>query len=219
MKKINGILMSEDECYQEHYRLIYHALRPFLYGDTGVDPEDLISEGKIGFIKAYRNFDDSLGYKFSSYAIRIIKFEAMRYIRDKGKSVKHPRTAIELANRINAAGLEEFSLKDIAVKFNTSEKDVEIALETMKVVDSLNASVFQDSEKVTMLDQLGNEEDFTAVYVKDFLESLNGDERQIINMRLEDRTQREIGNAVGVSQIQISRKLKSIGEKYLEYVV
>ncbi|MFA1819027.1 sigma-70 family RNA polymerase sigma factor [Virgibacillus oceani] len=220
MKLINGELLSEDECYQKHYRLIYKTLRPFLptAKNVGMDQEDLISEGKIGFLKAYRRFDSSLGYRFSSYAIRTIKFEALRFIRDKGKIVRFPRTAIELANKINVAGLEGCTEKEIAEKMNVPAKDVEIAMLSRMDVDSVDQTVFDENEKVTLLDRLGSEADYSVVFVNDFIDRLNPDEQTIIDMRMKGFQQRIISEKLGVSQVWISRQLKQIGERYLEQV-
>ena len=66
----------------------------------GIDYEDLYSCGCVGLIKAADNFDPSLGYKFSTYAVPVILGEIKRIFRDTG-AIKVSRSLKELGLRIN----------------------------------------------------------------------------------------------------------------------
>jgi RNA polymerase primary sigma factor len=221
IKKINGELLSEEECYRKHKRLIPLALRTSLpvARNAGLDPDDLISEGNIALIKSYRNFDDSKGYKFSTYAVKNIRLQGLKFLRDHSKTVKHPRRALELANKINSADYEELSKKEIAEKLNVSVKNVQLAFSSMMQEESLQKVVSDENEKMTLLDQMGMRADYTEVYVNDFIASLEPIEQNIVKMRLEDNTQSEIGRKMGYTQPHIGRLNKRIGEKYLKYVM
>ena len=54
----------------------------FVYGE---DAEDLMQIGYVGLIKAIKGFDESKGYKFSTYAVPMITGEIKSQLRDQGK--------------------------------------------------------------------------------------------------------------------------------------
>jgi len=54
------------------------------FRDRGVDFEDLVQIGTIGLIKAVRNFDTSVGTRFSTYAVPMIMGEIKKFLRDDG---------------------------------------------------------------------------------------------------------------------------------------
>jgi len=210
--------MSEDECYRQHKNLIYAALKTIMpsANKTGVDTEDLVSEGGIGLIKAYRNYDDSLGYRFSVYATRTIRGAALHFLRGS-RIIKPPRTIYEIASKINVGELNDHPVEVIAAKLNEPKKEIELALQSMTNLNSLQMIISDDdNEKMTLLDRIGVEDDQSVIYVNDFLSSLEPLEKNVIDMRLRDLTQSEIGKRVGFSQMQASRIIKQIGKKYLE---
>ena len=86
MKKIigkNGEIreMRLEEAFKENQGLIWNLA----YKKAHNDPQvlyDLFQEGCIGFIKAYRRYDASKGYNFSTYAVPTILGEITRCLRD-----------------------------------------------------------------------------------------------------------------------------------------
>ncbi|WP_096269377.1 sigma factor [Paucisalibacillus globulus] len=217
MKRINGEWLSEEECFQKHGKLVFVGLRKLLpiARKIGVDPEDLISEGKIGLIQAYRKFDDSLGFKFSTYAARAVYGNAMRFIQDKSKTIKFSRKYWEVANRIRREDLIELPKMEIAERLGVSEKLVEGALASVTSVHSLNKNSFEDNDVATLEEFIGTQADFTGVIVHQFISGLKPREREIIELRLLGKGQVEISQEVGVTQTHVSRILKGIGKQYL----
>ncbi len=80
----NGDQMAKDELILHNMRLVAHVAKR--YQGSEEDPEDLISIGTIGLIKAVSTFDRDYGSRFATYAIRCIDNEMLMYFRSKKKS-------------------------------------------------------------------------------------------------------------------------------------
>jgi len=73
------------------------------YQGSGLDLEDLITEGNIGLIKAAERFDDTLGFKFISYAVWWIRQSILQGISEQSRVVKLPLNQIGNINKIKKA--------------------------------------------------------------------------------------------------------------------
>ena len=67
------------ELIQHNLRLVVYIARKF--DNTGVDPDDLISVGTIGLIKAINSFKLDKNIKLATYASRCIENEILMYLR------------------------------------------------------------------------------------------------------------------------------------------
>lgn len=68
---------------EQHFGLVHFALKRYAQrGLQRADWEDLLQVGKIGLLKAIRNFDPSKGYSFSTFAVSCIKWEAWAHLRN-----------------------------------------------------------------------------------------------------------------------------------------
>lgn len=81
-------LQNSDETAREklilhNMRLVAHVVKR--YGSSAEDPEDLISIGTIGLLKAVNTFHPDKGSKFSTYAIRCIENEILMFFRSRKK--------------------------------------------------------------------------------------------------------------------------------------
>ena len=72
----NGDLTARDKLIRHNLRLVAHIAKKYYATDT---PEDLISTGSIGLIKAVNTFDPARGIKFSTYASRCIENAILTY--------------------------------------------------------------------------------------------------------------------------------------------
>jgi RNA polymerase sigma-B factor len=193
---------------------------------------DLMQVASLGLVKAVDRFDPERGTGFSSYAVPTIVGELKRYFRDLGWSVHVPRGAQELALKVEEAQQELTArsgrpptINELAEFMELSIEDVLDALETAAAHHSvsLDAPRPDDEGDSTSLAEMFGEEDERYELVDDTLtiESamrfLSARERRVITLRfVEDLTQSQIAEEVGVSQMQVSRILRGALERLRE---
>jgi len=187
------------------------------YAFRGLETEDLCQIGSIGLIKAIKNFDPSYKVCFSTYAVPMIAGEIKRFLRDDGM-IKVSRSHKELALRIKKARQRltfrlgrEPGIGEIAGELGVEEEEIVLALEAVRPHLSLYAPVGAEDGDLLIRDRVESGVDESAlaldrVLVKNALDQLEGRERQIIIQRyFLDRTQTEVANSLGISQVQVSR--------------
>lgn len=83
-------IKDQNSLVLENQRLVYYYAQKYRHLSWY---EDIVQEGKIGLVKAVRNFDPvKAGGNFSVYAGRCITGEIKHYIRDKIDVIRSPRT-------------------------------------------------------------------------------------------------------------------------------
>ena len=167
-------------------KLVEHNLRLVVYiarrfTNTGVDLDDLISVGTIGLIKAVSSFSMDKNVKLATYASRCIENEILM----------HLRRTTKLKNEIS---FDE--------PLNTDWEGNELVLSD--VMGTEGDVVYKKIENSVEFDLL-----------KEALTKLNGRERSIMELRyglngLEEKTQKEVADLMGISQSYISRLEKKI---------
>lgn len=91
--------MTPEELFQKNLNLVYHTYhRYFKRLGLGSHYDDLIQEGMLGLWRACLDFDESLGYAFSTYAVATIRGAMNRYRRDKINAIRIPRSVWENGN-------------------------------------------------------------------------------------------------------------------------
>jgi RNA polymerase sigma-B factor len=195
------------------------------YQRSGEPFEDLLQVASLGLIKAIDRFDPTREIAFSSYAVPTILGEIKRYFRDRTWAVRVPRGLQELSMRVDrmVGELSEElhrspSVKEIAAGVGASEEEV---LEALQAGGAYRAVSFEapnggsGDDGATIADSVGFDEggfghaEERAV-LDVLLESVSDREREVLRMRFEeDMTQAEIGAAIGVSQMQISRIIRT----------
>ena len=177
-------------------------------------------------MKAIDRFDPGRGLAFSSFAVPTILGELRRYFRDSGWSVHVPRTAQERALAVDKAikalssgASPTPSVETIAQYLEWSVEDVLAALEARAGhhAASLDEPVDRSpgGEPITLLDTFsriddGYERVEAQLALADAMRQLPETTRTIIALRFtEELTQAEIGQRVGVSQMQVSRVLRA----------
>jgi RNA polymerase sigma-B factor len=195
------------------------------YQRSGEPFDDLLQVASLGLIKAIDRFDPEREIAFSSYAVPTILGEIKRYFRDRTWSVRVPRGLQELSMRVDRAVgrlSEELrrspAVKEIALAVSASEEEV---LEALQAGGAYRAVSFEapngggGDEAATIADSVGIDEDgFDRAEERAVLDvllaSVDEREREVLRLRFEnDMTQAEIGVAVGVSQMQISRIIRT----------
>jgi RNA polymerase sigma-B factor len=186
--------------------------------------DDLLQVASLGLVKAVDRFDTSRGTAFSSFAVPTILGELKRYFRDLGWSVHVPRGAQEQAlkveeaqQRLTAQTGRPPSVQDIAQFMELSVENVLEALETAAAHHSSSLDVPRDDgegESGTLGDAFGAEDHGyelvdANVTIAAAAKHLSPRERRVLSLRfVEDMTQTQIAEVIGVSQMQVSRILR-----------
>lgn len=186
--------------------------------------EDLTQVAAVGLIKAIDRFDERRNVVFSSYAVPTILGELKRHFRDHTWSVRVPRDLQELALRVDRAvtrlsvGRRAPSVGEIAEAVRASEEQVLEALEAAGAyrAGSLDAPRGGQGEQEgeSVADSLGEEDGgFRLAEERALLAPLllriSARERLVLQLRFgQDMTQAEIGERIGVSQMQVSRLIR-----------
>ena len=202
------------------------------YRATPEPLEDLIQVASLGLVKALDGFDPERGESFNAYAAPTILGELRRHFRDRVWELRLPRRLQDraMAVREAAAALSEElgrtpAVSRIAERLELSEEEV---LETLQA-DSARRTLSldgpggrKDEEPEPMIEAIGGQEaGYERVEVQLAAEGtpLTERERTVLRLRFEDDlTQREIGRRLGVSQMQVSRIMRTALCKILEAV-
>lgn len=194
--------------------------------------DDLLQVASLGLVKAVDRFDPSRGTAFSSFAVPTILGELKRYFRDLGWSVHVPRGAQEMALRVEDA-YQKLTVKNgrapsvgvLAEYTELSIEDILEGLETAAAHHSVSLDAPHDDGEGgsgTLADTFGEDDErFELVEASATIaaaaRSLSARERRVIILRfVEDRTQTQIAEIIGVSQMQVSRILRAALEKLRE---
>lgn len=181
------------------------------------ESDDLFQLGAIGLIKAVRRFDLDYGVEFSTYAVPMIVGEIKRFLRDDG-TIKVSRSLKELARRAGAAMERngEMTVGQLAAELGVGPERITEALEAVRRPDSIDRSITDgDGRPVMLMDTIAGddreEELLTRICLRQAIMDLPGRDRVIIVMRyFGGKTQSEVADVLGLSQVQVSRLEKKI---------
>jgi RNA polymerase sigma-B factor len=185
--------------------------------------EDLVQIAALGLIKALDRYDPARGTAFSSLAVPTMVGEVQRYFRDHTWAVRPPRELQEHALRVARAAAAMSGELGRAPSAGELARRLELGVE--QVLDALQAAQARDGTSLeaprpggdnteTLGDTLGSEETEydrveQAATAERLMAELDPREREVIRLRFHgQRTQSEIGELVGCSQMHVSRILK-----------
>lgn len=193
------------------------------YRGRGVATEDLYQVAYEGLTKAVQRFDAERRKDLLTFAVPTIRGELQRYFRDLGWTVRPPRRIQELQGRANQA-FARLS-QDLGREPTPDEVAAELGITTAEYRDSEAAlgcftptSLDQPAGEstATVGDLIVGEDDSqeaseARVMLAPVVRDLSSRDRRILYLRFfEDRTQSEIGEDLGVTQMQVSRLLSRI---------
>jgi RNA polymerase sigma-B factor len=194
------------------------------YGRSSEPFEDLLQVASLGLLKAIDRYDVERGHPFPSFAVPTILGEMRRYFRDSGWAVHVPRGAQERALKVRDA--QERLANDRGRAPSVHQLAEYLELDTEEVIDALQAiqayetlsldapRVGSDGDVVAYGDSMGREDERYELVELDatvtaVLGRIAPRERLILRMRfIDDLTQTEIAERVGISQMQVSRLLR-----------
>lgn len=191
------------------------------------DPiEDILQVGILGLIKAVKMFNPKISKNFKTYATYFITGEIRHYLRDKASMIKAPREIYELAYRVNKI-MKEFqeaegeipTEKEIAEELKAPVGKIRevIDVERRRYIMSLDQILsYTDSDGQSLSEKIPNTKYNTLteyqedkIMIKEALEKLDEDLKNIIELNFfQDISQTKISEMLGISQMQVSRKIK-----------
>jgi len=201
---------------EQHSHLARALARRFANRSEPLD--DLEQVAMLGVLKAVERFDPDRGTPFAAFAIPTVIGELRRHFRDQGWMVRVPRRVQDLHLRIGTV-ISELSQQlgrsptagEIADAAGVRDEDV---LEALDAGNRYRPTSLDISASGTDADAVlgGADSEFASVEDRatllDLLHRLPEREQRVMYMRyFEDMTQAEIAEAIGVSQMHVSRLL------------
>lgn len=188
------------------------------YSGRGIALQDLEQVAYLALVRAAHKFDGEKAEDFLVFAVPTIRGEIKRWFRDHGWTVRPPRRLQELQSAVLRAREEDDDNATIAAKLGVSEQAVGEALSVRGCFapSSLDAPVDGAGEGSSLGELLpGHDGGMTAcedrLVLEQALASLTPREQLVVRLRfVEDKTQAEIGEVVGVTQMQVSRILTKV---------
>jgi RNA polymerase sigma-B factor len=186
--------------------------------------DDLIQVASLGLVKAIDRFDAEREVAFSSYAVPTILGEIKRHFRDRTWSVRVPRDLQELSLKVDRAVVamakdlqRQPTVPEVAEKLEITEEQVLEAMEASGAYRATSLSAprgGEDQAGDTLADTVGTEEHGynlaeSRATLDRLMQTITPREREVLRLRFEeDLTQAEIGERIGVSQMQVSRLIR-----------
>lgn len=192
----------------------------------GIEYDELYSAGCIGLLKAVKAFDTGRGVKFSTYAVPVILGEIKRLFRDGG-AIKVSRSLKELSMRIQRL-CESFrqregrepSISELAELSGESEADISEALCVSQPLLSLTAGD-DDEGQIDIPSEAPDEAIVDLLALRQIMAALEPKDKALLELRyFRGLTQSKTAQALGMTQVQVSRREKKLlaqmREKLLE---
>ena len=213
--------MTNEEV-EQYYKLIYYAMKSFPSYNS---KEDLYQAGWLGLTKAYKNYNNNLETKFSTYAYTYIVGEMFKLI-EKDRTIKVNRDLTKLKLKMEKCKIllsqklmREPTIKEIAEYLEIEEELLVEAIKASEPVGSIHYSIKSDTKDLLLEDIIGveNKDIDTLIELKEAIKSLAPLDKKILIYNL-TKSQEEIGNLTNMSQVKISRRLTKIRNTIKEKV-
>jgi RNA polymerase sigma-B factor len=211
-----------DALVERYLPLARQLARRYQRPDEPID--DLVQVASLGLLKAIDRFDATRDVAFSSYAVPTILGEIKRHFRDRTWSVRVPRDLQDMALRVERAVADltrelhrQPSVAELSGYLGISEEQ---ALEALEAAGAYHATSLEmprggdlDAGD-TLADTIGGDEEGydraeERATIDQLMQTITPREREVLRLRFEqDLTQAEIGEIIGVSQMQVSRLIR-----------
>mgnify|MGYP004673021801 FL=1 len=215
MDKITDIIV-------ENEGFIYNIINKY---KNYFELEDLYQVAVIGMIKAYKNYQEEYNTKFLTYAYPYVIGEVIKYV-NTFRKVKLSKEMVTIYSKIIKAKevlsqklMKTPTIYELSLFLEIDENLIEEVIIANESVTSLDKIINEDDKKMDLYNTIGyyekEIEDYPLRYA---IEQLPEEERQLIIARFyENKSQREVGEMLGIYQVEVSRReqkiLKKIHEK------
>lgn len=201
------------------------------------DPiEDIIQVGCVGLMKAIEQYNGHFGTSFKTYATHRVTGEIRHYLRDKISIIRAPRELLELSFRMSSI------IDKLKSQYGRSPTELEIANELQMPIERVTEVIEVDRRKQTIsLDQIVNisenenntlleklvddkyqdyqelQED--RIVILEAIEFLPDSLKEVVQLSFfEDLNQNEIAEKIGISQMQVSRRIKKATDELFNII-
>ena len=211
--------LKNDSLVENNLGLVHLCANRFR--GRGIEYDDLYGAGCVGLVKAASAFDTERGVKFSTYAVPVILGEIKRLFRDGG-SVKVSRSIRELGMRLSRAR-EQFTVtsgreptvSELAELTGSSAEDVAEAiavnLPPVSLTDNSDSEDSKGSGQIDVAVPAPDTELVDILSLRQALQTLDESDRKLIYFRyFKDMTQTKTAKALGMTQVQVSRREKKL---------
>lgn len=200
---------AESELLRRHTGLAAHIARK--YAGRGEATDELVHIARIGLCQAIRRFDPERGVKFSSFAVPLILGEIRNHFRTASRTVRLPRSVTDMARdaRIAREHLESSlgrtpTPAEIAEDMGAAEDAVLEALDAVrssKPLDGITTASLRQEDAETAL--IENKDELERAVA-----SMTPAQKRVLSLRFEEeKSQQQIADELGLSQMQVSRVL------------
>lgn len=191
------------------------------FRSRGADYDDVFQAGCVGLIKAADNFDESRGFRFSTYAVPMIMGEIRQLFRDDqpvklSRSMKDKSYAVQtIRERFLDKEQREPTLSELSELSGLEAEELCEVLNAAAPVLSLTAD--SDNEENVDIPFDESEQMMDRLLVDELTKKLSPREQLIIRYRFyQGKTQSEVAKLLGISQVQVSRCEKRALQKMRE---
>ena len=195
------------EVILENSNLIYSIACKF--GNNDID--DLFQAGCIGMMEAYKNYDDSRGVKFTTFAYPYILGRISEYVREN-HTVRLSRDMMRTKRKLDKAKIylsqelmREPTDLELSEYLNIPLENLNILINYKGDGISLDEPYLNDLSLYDIISNYDIDYD-NLIFLKEEFESLDEPERTIMFKRyFEDMTQSEVASNLGLTQAHVSR--------------
>lgn len=205
----------EDDVVEKNIGLVHACAKRFT--NRGLEYDDIFQAGCLGLIKASNMFDEDRGVRFSTYAVPVILGEIKQLFRENG-AIKVSRVLKDLSMKINKE-CERFlvtygknpSINELSQILGVDSEMIFDAMESSRLPLSLNMSNGEGEDEIDIPVYFDEEKISLRISLMEALDSLDRIDKYLIILRFfRGKTQSETSSILGVTQVWVSRREKSI---------
>lgn len=205
-------MTPRDQYICDNLGLVHNCARRFI--GRGIEYDDLYQAGCMGLVKAVDGFDESRGLRLSTYAVPVILGEIRRLFRDGG-TVKVSRSLKELSMKVcrerdafQAVNGREPTVSELAERLSLEREQVVEALgAALPALSLTRADDTTDGGEIDVPVEAPEENITNRLALHQVLSELSDNDRSLIELRYFRRqTQQRTADALGMTQVQVSRR-------------